>query len=134
MRRSAVPGQVFEADQIYRQISLQLSHETGEIVGAEKAGEKMQNEESKAMQTSLLSSSPTWIQDTHCQFSPFPIVVTKQKLQILDDLHDLLTTAIVNIVERWWTDKEARFPERMPIEQYEGDLLRVGTQNLASCY
>jgi hypothetical protein len=40
-------------------------------------------------------------------------------------LHEALTAGITDIVERWWTDPEARFPERMPLEKQEKDLLKV---------
>ncbi|KMU86017.1 hypothetical protein CIHG_03548 [Coccidioides immitis H538.4] len=44
--------------------------------------------------------------------------------QNIQALHEALVLAITNIVERWWTDSVAKFPERMPLEPQEEDLLR----------
>ncbi|KGO76100.1 hypothetical protein PITC_006430 [Penicillium italicum] len=35
-----------------------------------------------------------------------------------------LRLAIEDIIQRWWTDEEAQFPQRMPLEPGEEDLLR----------
>ena len=45
--------------------------------------------------------------------------------QQMQDIHEALTIAIVDIVQRWWTDTDARFPERMPLEKKEEDILKV---------
>lgn len=45
-------------------------------------------------------------------------------------LHEALGLAIEDIIERWWTDEEARFPQRMPLEPQEEDLLRVSLIDL----
>jgi hypothetical protein len=40
-------------------------------------------------------------------------------------LHEALVEALKNIVPRWFSDVEARFPERMPLEKDEEELLKV---------
>jgi hypothetical protein len=45
----------------------------------------------------------------------------------LRELHEALVLAITNIVERWWTDIDAKLPQRMPLEPQEEDLLRVNS-------
>ncbi|KAL9607202.1 MAG: hypothetical protein Q9167_007862, partial [Letrouitia subvulpina] len=52
--------------------------------------------------------------------------MSQQQLDELKEFHRLLDLALVNIVERWWRDKEARFPERMPLERHEEEVLQEG--------
>jgi hypothetical protein len=44
----------------------------------------------------------------------------------IQELNEALVLAIANIVERWWTDIDAKLPQRMPLEHQEG-LLRVNS-------
>ena len=108
-----------------RQISFGLSVQAGELVPAENAGEETWLKDQKGLRASLLSSASEWPRDTYLQGCPYPMVVPKRQLDDLETLHSLLNSAIINIVERWWTDAEARFPERMPLEAHEEDVLRV---------
>ena len=108
-----------------RQISLGMSIQAGELVDAEKAPEATRMADFHTMQASLLSSCSEWLYNTHLQGCPYPMVVPQPQLDSLEKLHALLCSAITNIVERWWTDEEARFPKRMPLESYEEDVLRV---------
>lgn len=41
------------------------------------------------------------------------------------DLHEALVTAITDIVRRWWSDVDRRFPQRMPLKAEEEELLKV---------
>ena len=125
MERSQRSENMTDTDRRMQQVSLGQSLEAGELVIATKAGEEMQLADLNAMQSSLLSSSPTWPDHTHGQGCPFPILLPQSHLDSLEAFHELLTSVITNIVERWWTDKEARFPERMPLERHEEDILRV---------
>lgn len=45
--------------------------------------------------------------------------------------HDALVTAVVNIVDRWWTDTDANFPARMPLEAPVEAALQV--RNIIPC-
>lgn len=125
MERPQRSEKMNETSRSMQQVSLGLSLEAGELVTAAKAGEKTQVADLNAMQSSLLSSSPTWSYDTYRQGCTYPMVVPRSHLYSLEVLHTLLTSAITNTVERWWTDKEARFPERMPLERHEENILRV---------
>ncbi|PQE22029.1 taurine catabolism dioxygenase protein [Rutstroemia sp. NJR-2017a BBW] len=85
----------------------------------------------------LLQKCPPdlWPEKAHKTTCPRPILINKAHQRQLQDLHDALTAAITNIVERWWTDEDAHFPERMPLEKREEDLLqwmeeRVATKEL----
>jgi hypothetical protein len=56
---------------------------------------------------------------------PHPILVSDQFIMDLQQFHDALASALNNIVQRWFTDKEAAFPARMPLEPHEEELLQV---------
>ena len=112
-----------------RQVSLGMSVQAGKLVDAEKAPEETRMADFRTMQASLLSSCSEWLSNTRLQGCPYPMVVPQPQLDSLGTLHTLLCSAITNIVERWWTDEEARFPERMPLESYEEDVLRVRIGN-----
>lgn len=45
----------------------------------------------------------------------------------LERFHEALILALDNIVERWWKDKEAGFPVRMPLASEAEELLRVSS-------
>ncbi|KAJ5641479.1 hypothetical protein N7490_005479 [Penicillium lividum] len=84
----------------------------------------LRNQES--LEKTLLTLCPRrlWPIDSNTCMSPRPILVTKEHQEQLSEVHDALTVAVSDIVDRWWTDKEARFPERMPLEKKEEELLR----------
>jgi hypothetical protein len=80
------------------------------------------------LQSNMLKCSPpeTWgAGDIYQTCSPHPVLVTSAHKKQLESLSEALSTAIVDIVNRWWRDADARFPERMPIAPFEEDLLRV---------
>ena len=55
---------------------------------------------------------------------------TKQVSQ-LKAIQSALNKAVVHVVENWWTDKEANYPKRMPIETHQEKLLKVSLSCLA---
>lgn len=54
-----------------------------------------------------------------------PLLISDRFLVDLRLFHEALAIALSNIVQRWFTDKEAAFPTRMPLEPHEEDLLKV---------
>ncbi|KAI9035032.1 uncharacterized protein KD926_004706 [Aspergillus affinis] len=80
----------------------------------------------KAVQESLLefSTADSWHKSALTAFVPRPILVSSEHKRRINEINDALVSAITDIVERWWTDIEARFPDRMPLEPAEEDLLR----------
>jgi hypothetical protein len=58
------------------------------------------------------------------RISPFVIVVPHPLFSKLEQLHILLGRVFIDIVDRWFTDENARFPERMPLDPSEEALLR----------
>lgn len=65
-----------------------------------------------------------WPKGSYRAGCPRPILIGKNHQQQLESLHEALTIAITDIVGRWWTDRDAQFQERMPLEKEEEDLLR----------
>lgn len=63
--------------------------------------------------------------------SPHPILTDKNFLLLMRYNHDALVTAVVNIVDRWWTDTDANFPARMPLEAPVEAALQV--RNIIPC-
>lgn len=74
--------------------------------------------------------SSTWPSGSLNAACPHPVLITDQHHDELSDLHQALNLAIEDIIDRWWTDEQAQFPQRMPLEQEEEDLLRVSQYSL----
>ncbi|ATY62170.1 taurine catabolism dioxygenase [Cordyceps militaris] len=55
---------------------------------------------------------------------PRPILMYKRHHNQLVLFHESIIIAIVDIVKRWFTDGDARFPERMPLLKDEEELLQ----------
>jgi hypothetical protein len=83
--------------------------------------------EQEKFQKCLLQRCPPnlWPGEAYKTTCPRPILIQEKHQQHLQDLHEALTAAITDIVERWWADEDAGFPERMPLETSEEDLLQV---------
>ena len=68
------------------------------------------------------------------RLSPYPLLASTGLVNELAALHTALSVAVTHIVERWWTDKTARFPQRMPLEEHEEAVLQVGDMHVAKCF
>ncbi|KAF1996084.1 hypothetical protein P154DRAFT_499105 [Amniculicola lignicola CBS 123094] len=84
------------------------------------------DEEDTKFRQALLRFCPAelWPESSYAAGCPRPILVDQYHQQQLQILHRALTISLKDIVQRWWTDDEARFPERMPLEKKEEDLLK----------
>lgn len=80
-----------------------------------------------ALQANLLQKCPAhlWHNGSYAASCPRPILVTDHHQNQLQQLHEAMTAALADIVPRWFTDHEARFPERMPLKKEEEELLQV---------
>ncbi|KAF4500734.1 hypothetical protein FAGAP_3016 [Fusarium agapanthi] len=56
--------------------------------------------------------------------SPHAVAVSNPLFSRLEQFHVLLGRVFIDIVDRWFTDEKARFPERMLLEPSEEELLR----------
>ncbi|KAJ5273184.1 hypothetical protein N7478_008309 [Penicillium angulare] len=74
--------------------------------------------------TKLKDWSSSWPAETADVSCPYPLMITKRHQEEVKNLFTSLNLAIADIVERWWTDEEAQYPLRMPLEPEEEDLLR----------
>lgn len=101
--------------------------QAGEPAASARAGPATYRLEQEMHESALLRLCPAekWYKSSHQAGCPRPILVAEHHQQQLADLHKALATSITDIVERWWTDAEARFPQRMPLQKEEEDLLRV---------
>ncbi|KAM0233800.1 hypothetical protein ACHAP5_010278 [Fusarium lateritium] len=95
-----------------------VTHDTIDISGFSR-------EEAHLQETVLgLCPANLWHNGSYAAGCPRPILVGRHHQQQLQHLHDALTAAITNIVQRWWSDGNARFPQRMPLEPEEEELLQ----------
>ncbi len=114
------------SDNKIQQISLSISSQKGSIIPAASASEEQRKSDLETIRQAAVDISPDWTSEFHTRFCHSPLYVPPSHLHEIRELQEALGKAIVSIVDRWWTDKEADFPHRMPIRQYEEDLLKVG--------
>lgn len=72
-----------------------------------------------------LCAANIWPKGSYAAGCPRPILVAEHHQQQMQGIHEALTIAIIDVVQRWWADADARFPERMPLEKEEEDILQV---------
>ena len=114
----------------FRQLSLSLTRQTGKLMTVRDADGEARQLDHDELQDILHTLSPVWPHGFDVKACPHPFVVPPAQLWRLEKVHGLLSSAITNIVERWWTDVEARFPERMPLEKAEEETLKVTFNHL----
>lgn len=90
--------------------------------------------EHELLQARILQLCPAhiWYHGSNELSCPRPILVKPQHQEQLSRLHNALVVAIADIVQRWWADPDARFPDRMPLASQEEQLLRVCFSLIAS--
>ncbi|KAI0538237.1 hypothetical protein GGR58DRAFT_513208 [Xylaria digitata] len=96
-------------------------------VGAARRGSESHNvKEYERFRANLLLKCPAhlWPKGSYRAVCPHPILITEDHWRQAMELSEALTTAITDIVDRWWSDPQARFFERMPLKREEEDLLR----------
>ncbi|OAA60622.1 hypothetical protein ISF_05661 [Cordyceps fumosorosea ARSEF 2679] len=83
-------------------------------------------QEHEAHEEILLAKCPPtlWPHGSYRASCPRPILISESHCRQLKDLHGALTAAMNDIVSRWWRDKAANFPARMPLEEEEEQLLQ----------
>jgi hypothetical protein len=115
-----------------KQIHLKIGPRGYEPVAFYETENNTYTQEHEEHEATLLSMCPDylWHKGSYRAGCPRPILIGKHHLKQMEELHEALTTAITDIVGRWWTDEESRFPERMPLEGEEEDLLQVSCFSL----
>ncbi|KAJ5909262.1 hypothetical protein N7495_001944 [Penicillium taxi] len=76
------------------------------------------------------SSWPAGAVNASC---PCPLLITERHSVTVRKLAEALDLALQDIIGRWWTDEGASFPQRMPLEPEEEDLLRWINDNQGLC-
>lgn len=111
---------------LLQQIHIGLSPHGYEPVAQYETQNTTYAEEHDKLEASLLDRCPAhlWPHDSYTTACPRPILISKHHQQQLQDLQEALTSAITDIVQRWWTDRDARFPARLPLEEREEELLQ----------
>ncbi|OGM49479.1 hypothetical protein ABOM_001708 [Aspergillus bombycis] len=114
------------ASQQLQQLHVSLEQGDYEPVATYDSTKATYLQDQEALQDGLLSlcSADGWHKSSRAACSPRPVLVSSEHQRRWRELHEALVLAVTDIVERWLTDPEARFPERMPLESEEEDLLR----------
>ncbi|KAF5023466.1 hypothetical protein F66182_4466 [Fusarium sp. NRRL 66182] len=84
------------------------------------------SEQEDMLKDTLLSTCAEhlWHKGSYSSGCPRPILVGSHHQAQMQDLHEAMTIAIADIVQRWWTDRGARLWERMPLKKEEEGLLK----------
>ncbi|RGP70044.1 aerobactin siderophore [Fusarium sporotrichioides] len=121
-----IPNVLWKKGPWLRQISLAATKSANALVQPEQASAQIRSLEAKAMRQALLKNT-----EQHGQLpaltkrlNPHPFVLPMDFISKLETFHEALALALDNIIERWWEDKEANFPNRMPFEPHVESLLR----------
>lgn len=110
-----------------RSICLARGREDHSLVAPADTDPAVRQQLRDAYQSNLLKWCPAdvWPGNSRLAACPHPVLVTEHHQRQLAELHEALVLAVTDIVERWWSDTKAQFPERMPLEPQEEELLRV---------
>lgn len=107
------------------QISVSLSLERKAVTPATSASTTRFNREHETLTSDILSRSRLpWASGFPQRLAPFQICIDRPFADRVHDIHKLLRKALVDIVERWYSDTKAKFPSRMPLESHEEELLQ----------
>lgn len=109
-----------------QQISLSLSTERNAIAPAAAVSLERRNRDLRTVREAVhrATDGDGLSFGLHERHSPFNICISQRYANHIRNLHRLLNKALINVVERWFSDQEAQFPLRMPLEKHEEDLLR----------
>lgn len=105
-----------------------------EVVSSVQANKDFYKWESETLKAQLMRLCPPrlWPHGSYNNSCPRPILINIQHQLLLRELHTALTASVTDIVNRWWFDKAAEFPKRMPLGEKEQELLKVSMQFLKS--
>ncbi|XEV01776.1 hypothetical protein FSHL1_007063 [Fusarium sambucinum] len=113
-----------------RQISLAATKSANALVQPEQASVQNRLMEAGAMNQALLQNTQHHGQLPQLtkRLSPHPFILPMDFVSNLVTFHEALALALDNIIERWWKDQDADFPNRMSFEPRVESLLRWVTQ------
>ncbi|KAL8942521.1 MAG: hypothetical protein Q9216_001622 [Gyalolechia sp. 2 TL-2023] len=99
-----------------------MARRIGKLVTVENTDSKAREAYYNELQDKLHLLSPVWPHAFDVKACPHPLIVPQSQLFRLEKVHQLLSSAVTNIVERWWSDEGAHFPDRMPLEPHEEEI------------
>ncbi|KAF4459727.1 hypothetical protein FALBO_13512 [Fusarium albosuccineum] len=108
------------------QISVSRSTEENLIVPAHRSGLSRRAKELAILreQIDIDARGAKMANGLFGRLSPHAIAISDSKLSQLERLHVLLGRAVIDLVNRWFTDEAANLPARMPLNPAEELLLR----------
>lgn len=107
------------------QFAVLSSVERGMVVPSIETTLEERKEDEARLRPKLAEVLPKWPFNWDKRTPPCHIFVPPSALRMLQNLNSALTKASLNIIERWFLDYDAKFPERMPLTSAEERLLRV---------
>jgi hypothetical protein len=108
------------------QISLASTQDPQHPVLPEQVHPEYRIRESEALQERLADSVSPYgsFPGVAKRLNPHPALLPWQFMKNLETFNEALAIALNNIIERWWTDKEADLPSRMPLGPHVEELLQ----------
>jgi hypothetical protein len=108
------------------QISLASTQDPQNPVLPEQVHPEYRIRESEALQERLADSVSPYgaFPGAAKRLNPHPALLPWQFVKNLETFNEALAIALNNIIERWWTDKEADLPSRMPLGPHVEELLQ----------
>ncbi|KAM0232012.1 hypothetical protein ACHAPO_008046 [Fusarium lateritium] len=121
-----IPNLLWKKGPWLRQISLAATKSANSLIQPEQASAQTRIKEAEAMKQALSQNTKHHGQLPQLtkRLNPFPFLVPMSFISKLATFHEALALALDNIIERWWKDEEADFPNRMPFEPRVESLLR----------
>jgi hypothetical protein len=110
----------------HQQVCWSVTNAIGRPVPALDAKKRDRSSEAEAYQKLIPFIHQPGYNPKEESLSPHPILTDKSFLLLMKHNHNALVKAVVNIVDRWWTDTDANFPARMPLEAPVEAALQVG--------
>ncbi|KAH7182252.1 IucC family-domain-containing protein [Fusarium flagelliforme] len=121
-----IPNVLWKNSPWLRQISLAATKSANALVQPEKSSSQTRCMEAEAMSQALLQNTQQHgrLPGLTKRLNPHPFLLPADFISELKAFHEALALSLDNIIERWWKDEEADFPNRMPFEPHVESLLR----------
>ncbi|KAK7404147.1 hypothetical protein QQX98_010051 [Neonectria punicea] len=121
-----VPNVLWKKSPWLRQVSLAATKSADVPISPDQVDPKTRTMESEAIQEALGRNVAPYGQlpGAARRLNPHPAVLPMKFVENLERFHEALALALDDIINRWWTDEEADFPNRMPLEPRVETLLR----------
>jgi hypothetical protein len=109
----------------HQQICWSASVETSRLVAVSAAGDLQKGRDEVAYQRANASIPQPGTNPDEQDIAIYPMWSERKFVDQLQQFHEALVKATVNIVHRWWDDKDSDLPSRMPLEPQFEETLQV---------